>query len=54
MRNITTKRRHEIKVMEFMLNIQTKLTNSRSQDSTSRISRKKIKIKQERSILTNL
>jgi hypothetical protein len=26
-----------------MLNIQTKLTNSRSQDSTSRISRKQLK-----------
>jgi hypothetical protein len=29
---------HEMKAIEFMLKIQRKLTNSRSQDSTSRIS----------------
>jgi hypothetical protein len=38
-----TKRRHEIKAMDFMLKIQRKLTNSRSQDSTSRVSRKQLK-----------
>jgi hypothetical protein len=37
--NIIKKRIHKIKVIEFMLKIQRKLTNS-SQDSTSRISRK--------------
>jgi hypothetical protein len=33
------KRRHKIKSMRFMLKIHRKLTNSRSTDSTSRISR---------------
>ena len=37
--------------MGFMLNIKKKLTNLTSQDSTSRIKKKTIKIKQERSIL---
>jgi hypothetical protein len=40
---IKTKGRHETKAMEFMLNIQRKLTNSRSQDLTLRISRKQLK-----------
>jgi hypothetical protein len=40
MQTIITKRRHEIKGMKFMLKIQRKLTNSKSQDSSSRISSK--------------
>jgi hypothetical protein len=37
MRNIMMKRKHKIKEMKFMLKIQRKLTNLRSQDSTLRI-----------------
>jgi hypothetical protein len=50
MQNIMMKRRHEIKAMKF-IKIKRKLTNSRSQDSSSRI-KKTIKIKHERSIPT--
>jgi hypothetical protein len=38
--NIILKRRQKLKEMDFILKPQIKLTNSRSQDSTSRISRK--------------
>lgn len=41
--NIMTKRRHEIKAIDFILEIQRKKTNSRSQDWTSRVSRKQLK-----------
>jgi hypothetical protein len=41
--NIIKKRIHKIKAIKFMLKIQRKLINSRSQDSTSRISRKQLK-----------
>jgi hypothetical protein len=37
------KRRHKIKAMKFTLKIKKKLTNSRRQDLTSRISRKQLK-----------